>query len=76
MWIRKKQSIDEVKNALNVWKSNDPSAKIIVEVPGNCIMVNLSDVDIYIGALDEKLNDHCYIVPGLGDAGDRIFGTK
>ena len=34
------------------------------------------DVDIYIGALDEKLNDHNYIVPGLGDAGDRIFGTK
>lgn len=34
------------------------------------------DVDIYIGALDEKLNDHGYIVPGLGDAGDRIFGTK
>lgn len=34
------------------------------------------DVDIYIGGLDEKLNDHSYIVPGLGDAGDRIFGTK
>ena len=34
------------------------------------------DVDIYIGARDEKLNDHGYIVPGLGDAGDRIFGTK
>lgn len=34
------------------------------------------DVDIYLGALDEKLNDHGYIVPGLGDAGDRIFGTK
>ncbi len=34
------------------------------------------DVDIYIAALDEKLNDHAYIVPGLGDAGDRIFGTK
>jgi len=34
------------------------------------------DVDIYIGSLDEKLNDHSYIVPGLGDAGDRIFGTK
>lgn len=34
------------------------------------------DVDIFIGALDEKLNDHGYIVPGLGDAGDRIFGTK
>ena len=34
------------------------------------------DVDIDIAALDEKLNDHGYIVPGLGDAGDRIFGTK
>ncbi len=34
------------------------------------------DVDLYIGALDERLNEHGYIVPGLGDAGDRIFGTK
>jgi uracil phosphoribosyltransferase len=34
------------------------------------------DIDIYIGNLDEKLNDDKYIVPGLGDAGDRIFGTK
>ena len=34
------------------------------------------DVDIYCAALDEKRNEHCYIVPGLGDAGDRIFGTK
>ena len=34
------------------------------------------DVDIYIAALDEKLDDHGYIVPGLGDAGDRLFGTK
>ncbi len=34
------------------------------------------DVDIYVGALDEKLNDQGYIVPGLGDAGDRIFGNK
>lgn len=34
------------------------------------------DVDVYIGALDDHLNDHGYIVPGLGDAGDRIFGTK
>lgn len=34
------------------------------------------DVDIYVAALDEKLNDHGYIVPGLGDAGDRLFGTK
>ena len=34
------------------------------------------DVDIIIGALDDHLNEHKYIVPGLGDAGDRIFGTK
>ena len=34
------------------------------------------DVDIYVAALDEKLNDHGYIIPGLGDAGDRLFGTK
>jgi uracil phosphoribosyltransferase len=34
------------------------------------------DVDIYVAAVDEKLNDHGYIVPGLGDAGDRLFGTK
>lgn len=34
------------------------------------------DVDIYVAAIDEKLNDHAYIVPGLGDAGDRLFGTK
>jgi uracil phosphoribosyltransferase len=34
------------------------------------------DVDIYVAAIDECLNDHAYIVPGLGDAGARIFGTK
>jgi uracil phosphoribosyltransferase len=34
------------------------------------------DVDIYVANIDEKLNDHGYIVPGLGDAGDRLFGTK
>ena len=34
------------------------------------------DVDIYLAAIDEKLNEHGYIVPGLGDAGDRLFGTK
>ncbi|MBO4413628.1 MAG: uracil phosphoribosyltransferase [Clostridia bacterium] len=34
------------------------------------------DVDIFTAALDEKLDDNCYIVPGLGDAGDRLFGTK
>ena len=34
------------------------------------------DVEIFVAAIDDKLNDHGYIVPGLGDAGDRIFGTK
>ncbi len=34
------------------------------------------DVEIFVGNIDEKLNDHAYIVPGLGDAGDRLFGTK
>lgn len=34
------------------------------------------DVDIYVAALDERLNEHAYIIPGLGDAGDRLFGTK
>ncbi|WP_404455865.1 uracil phosphoribosyltransferase [Virgibacillus necropolis] len=34
------------------------------------------DVDIYIAALDEKLDEHAYIIPGLGDAGDRLYGTK
>lgn len=40
------------------------------------IQKNHPDVDIYCGAVDEHLNEHGYIVPGLGDAGDRIFGTK
>lgn len=34
------------------------------------------DVDIYLAALDKKLNENGYIVPGLGDCGDRLFGTK
>ena len=34
------------------------------------------DVDVYIAAVDERLNENAYIVPGLGDAGDRLFGTK
>ena len=41
-----------------------------------CIQKDHPDVEIYVAALDQGLNDHCYIVPGLGDAGDRIFGTK
>lgn len=50
----------------------------LVAAPEGVEVVNKNhpDVEIYTAALDEKLNDHCYIVPGLGDAGDRIFGTK
>lgn len=40
-----------------------------------CIENAHPDVDIFIAGMDEKLNDHAYIVPGLGDAGDRLFGT-
>ena len=42
----------------------------------NLILKNHPDVDLYCGAVDERLNERGYIVPGLGDAGDRIFGTK
>jgi len=50
----------------------------ILAAPEGIEMVQKShpDVDIYVAAVDEKLNEHAYIVPGLGDAGDRIFGTK
>jgi uracil phosphoribosyltransferase len=50
----------------------------LVAAPEGIHLVNNQhpDVEIYTAAVDEKLNDHGYIVPGLGDAGDRIFGTK
>ena len=34
------------------------------------------DVDLFVASVDERLNEHAYIIPGLGDAGDRIFGTR
>jgi len=40
------------------------------------VMNDHPDVDIYVAAIDERLNDHGYIIPGLGDAGDRLYGTK
>ena len=51
---------------------------VLVAVPEGIdrIRRNHPDVDIYCGAVDDHLNEHGYIVPGLGDAGDRIFGTK
>ena len=50
----------------------------LVAAPEGVEVVNKAhpDIRIYVAALDEKLNDHGYILPGLGDAGDRIFGTK
>ena len=50
----------------------------LVAAPEGIRIVNTAhpDVGIYAAAVDERLNDHGYIVPGLGDAGDRIFGTK
>ena len=50
----------------------------IIGAPGGVAAVQKAhpDVEIYLAALDEKLNENAYIVPGLGDAGDRIFGTK
>ena len=50
----------------------------IISVPEGIEAVQKAhpDVEIYVAAVDEKLNEHAYIVPGLGDAGDRIFGTK
>ncbi|MBQ4600881.1 MAG: uracil phosphoribosyltransferase [Oscillospiraceae bacterium] len=42
----------------------------------NAVQEAHPDVELYLAAVDEKLNDHAYIIPGLGDAGDRIFGTK
>ena len=50
----------------------------LVAAPEGVEVVNKAhpDVRIYVAALDEKLNEHSYIIPGLGDAGDRLFGTK
>lgn len=49
---------------------------IAAETGINRIKKDHPDVDIFCAAVDKKLNDHAYIVPGLGDAGDRLFGTK
>jgi uracil phosphoribosyltransferase len=40
------------------------------------VLQKYPDIDIYVAAIDEKLNEHGYILPGLGDAGDKIFGTR
>lgn len=72
--------ITAVKTIELVKKAGAKSIKYmcIIAAPEGVEAVNSAypDVDIYCGAVDEKLNEQLYIVPGLGDAGDRIFGTK
>ena len=68
-------------DAINLIKERHPKSikfmGIIASPEGLEALQNAHpDVDIYCAAKDDCLNDHCYIVPGLGDAGDRIFGTK
>ena len=67
-------AIDEMK------KRGCKNIKLLILVAApegiRCIREAHPDVDIYAGALDDHLNERGYIVPGLGDAGDRIFGTK
>ena len=48
----------------------------IHQLAGKALHEAHPDVDIYLGAQDDHLNENGYIVPGLGDAGDRIYGTK
>ena len=61
----------------NYGVKNIKSCHLIAAPEGICrLNQDHPDVEVYCAAIDEKLNDHGYIVPGLGDAGDRIFGTK
>lgn len=62
----KKRGVTSIK-VLNIIAAPEGVEKLMGDHP---------DIQLYVAALDEKLNEHKYIVPGLGDAGDRIFGTK
>ena len=75
------QDIEEREMIIVVLKANGAkSIKLVnlVAAPEGIAEVQKyhNDVDIYVASIDERLNDHGYIVPGLGDAGDRLFGTK
>lgn len=70
-----------VKHAIDVLKARGAKTIVYMGLVGapegvKKIQETHPDVDIYLAALDEKLNDKGYIVPGLGDCGDRLFGTK
>ena len=75
-------NLDVEKNKLVVLRGRSGSGKTtlmnIIGCPEGIKAVQEAhpDVEIFLAAVDEKLNEHGYIVPGLGDAGDRIFGTK
>lgn len=67
-------AIDSLKE--EGWKNIKLVCLVGVDKGINLILKNHPDVDIYLVSKDEKLNENNYIIPGLGDAGDRIFGTK
>ncbi|VEU55225.1 uracil phosphoribosyltransferase [Metamycoplasma orale] len=67
-------AIDSLKE--EGWKNIKLVCLVGVDKGINLILKNHPDVDIYLASKDEKLNENNYIIPGLGDAGDRIFGTK
>ncbi len=67
-------AIDSLKE--EGWKNIKLVCLVGVDKGINLILKNHPDVDIYLTSKDEKLNENNYIIPGLGDAGDRIFGTK
>lgn len=70
-------AIDQLVNKYNVKEENITFCCLVAAPEGVKAFHDAhSDVAIFTAALDEKLNDHGYILPGLGDAGDRIFGTK
>lgn len=67
--------------AIHILKENNVSSirfVCLIAAPEGLVAMQKAhpDVDIYVAHIDEKLNEHGYIVPGLGDAGDRLFGTK
>lgn len=70
-------ALSQLENKYNVKQKNMTFVGLVAAPEGvNALRDAFPDVDIYVAALDDHLNDHGYIVPGLGDAGDRIFGTK
>ena len=71
-------SMSDALSLLKRYGCKNIKAMCLVAAPEGVAKVQADhpDIDIYTASLDECLNDHAYIVPGLGDAGDRIFGTK